>query len=66
MCKLVKAISGENVCSKIGQTLLNSLVPNVKYKAVSTLKKNPNCVPAHSQQCNTYPNVYWVTTVTKM
>lgn len=66
VCKLVKAISGENVCSKIGQTLLNSLVPNVKYKAVSTLKKNPNCVPAHSQQCNTYPNVYWVTTVTKM
>ena len=64
VCKLVKAISGENVCSKIGQTLLNSLVPNVKYKAVSTLKKNPNCVPA--QQCNTYPNVYWVTTVTKM
>ena len=58
--------SGEDVCSTLSKEILNSLQPNVKYKAESFLHKNPNCLPAHSQQCNTYPNVNWKTVTTRV
>lgn len=66
VCKMVEYGSGEDVCSTLSKEILNSLQPNVKYKAESFLHKNPNCLPAHSQQCNTYPNVYWKTVTTRV
>ena len=39
--------SGEDVCSTLSKEILNSLQPNVKYKAESCLHKNPNFLPAH-------------------
>lgn len=65
VCKMVEYGTGEDLCAMIGSALLKTMVPNVRYKAVSTLHKNPNCAPPHSQQCNMYPNVYWETTVVR-
>lgn len=65
VCSVVQYGTGEDMCGMIGAALLNTMVPNVRYKATSYLYKNPNCVPAHSQQCNTYPNVYWKTQVVR-
>lgn len=66
VCKLVTAISGSNVCAKVGLAILNSMVPDVQYKAVSYFYKNPNCQPQHSYQCNSGGNAYWKTTVVRV
>ena len=58
--------SGEDVCSTLSKEILNFLQQNVKYRAEPFLHKNPNCLPAHSQQCNTYPNVNWKTVTTRV
>lgn len=46
--KMVGYGTGEDVCSTLSKEILNSLQPNVKYKAESFLHKNSNCLPAHS------------------
>ncbi|MCG4879860.1 hypothetical protein L0P06_07275 [Amedibacillus dolichus] len=65
MCKMVQYGTGENMCAKVGLALLKSMVPNVRYKAISYLVKDPNCQPQNSQQCNMPPYAYWKTTVTR-
>ena len=65
ICKIVKYITKENVCAKIGMEMLKSMVPEVEYVATSYLKKDPNCVPPHSAHCNSYPNAYWETKVVR-
>lgn len=65
VCKVVEVGTGDDVCGMIGQAMWETLVPNVRYKVESYLVKNPNCSPPHSQQCNTAPNVYWKTFVTR-
>lgn len=62
-CQLIQQISGENVCSIIGKAMLDTLQPNVQYKATAYFHRDPNCVPPHSQQCNMAPYAYWETTV---
>lgn len=66
MVKMVEYGTGEDVCSTLSKEILNSLQPNVKYKAESFLHKNPNCLPIYSQQCNTYSNIYWKTVATRV
>lgn len=66
VCKVVKAIAGTNVCAKIGHALLQTMIPNVQYMAKSVMYKNPNCVPIHSYQCNSAPNIYWKTELVRV
>lgn len=65
VCQMVQYGTGENMCAKVGLALLKSMVPNVRYKAISYLVKDPNCQPQNSQQCNMPPYAYWKTTVTR-
>ena len=64
--KMVDNYTGEAVCSTLSKEILNFLQQNVKYRAESFLHKNPNYLPAHSQQYNKYSNVYWKTVTIKV
>lgn len=63
VCELWQNVQGGDPCGTISQQVINSLATNKRYKATSYLKKNMNCDPIHSQQCNIYPNVFWETSL---
>lgn len=65
ICQVVEYISGGDPCQQITTALLNSMAQNVRYKSTTYQKKNMNCQPLHSQQCNLYPNVVWETKIVK-
>lgn len=64
-CAIIKIISGDNVCLKVGVALLQNMALNIQYRATSVLYKNPSCVPYYSQHCSSAAGgAYWKTSVT--